>query len=135
MNQIYPDQGLGQWLLKMTQFATLRYRLYTNNLTPTNATVLGDLTEETTGSYAGIDVSPGAWVSYTVTASVGTALAPPISWTPIATSWTTYGYYVTDVGGTILLAVARFDAAPIITAAGSPLLLTPEISDFSKFTS
>ncbi len=135
MNQIYPDQGLGQWLLKMTQFSTLRFHLFVNNVAPTNATVLADLTEESTGGYAAVDVIAAAWASYSVTASVGTALAPPISWTPVATTWTTYGYYITDVAGTILLPVARFDAAPITTTAGNPLLLTPKISDFSKFTS
>lgn len=132
--QIYPDQGLGEWLKKMTQFHSLSYRLFVNNVTPDKNTILADLTEESTGSYSRVDVAPGDWTSYTVTAHVGTAFAPPISFTPSGTTWTTYGYYVVDAStGTLLLAVCRFDSAPLSTPSGTGILITPKISDFSKF--
>lgn len=132
--QIYPDEGLGHWLLRMTQFASLQYRLFVNNVTPSKATVLADLTEESTGGYTRVLVATGDWASYSVTAHVGTALAPPISFTPSGATWTTYGYYVVDQGtGTQLLAVCLFDSAPLTTPSGTPILITPKISDFSKF--
>lgn len=132
MNQLYPDQGLVVLLQRMVT-ADLSYRLFVNNITPGLGTNFATLTEETTGGYTPITVSSAAFTTTGVTGHIGTLLAAPISWTPAGAAWTTYGYFVTDVGGSLLLAVARFDGAPVSTPSGGTLALTPKFSDFSKF--
>jgi hypothetical protein len=132
MDQIYPDQGLVRLLERMTA-ADLVYRLFTNDVDPDQDTELGDLTEQVGDGYAAVTVEAADWTLGSVTAHIGTLIAGPISFTPTGSAWTIYGYYVTDVAGTELLAVGRFDGAPITQAVDDPLLITAVMGDFSKF--
>jgi hypothetical protein len=132
MNQLYPDQGLIRLLTRLVG-TDLSFRLFNNNVTPDLSTTFASLVEETTGGYSPITVHVGDFTLSGVTSHVGTIIAPPISWVPSGATWNTYGYFVTDVSASILLAVARFDSAPITTTSGNPLLVTPKFSDFSRF--
>lgn len=132
MNLLFPDEGLVMQLNRILT-ASVKYHLYTNNLTPTLATVLADLTEAAWTSYAAITQT---WTDYTingVAAHSGYALAPPIVFTNGSGSTVNpYGYYVTDTGVTKLLAIARFDGAPSPIVAAGTLSVIPTWGDFSQ---
>jgi hypothetical protein len=135
MNLLFPDSGLVEQL-KRVLTGSVHYHLYTNNLTPTLATVLGDFTEAAWTSYA---VATRTWTDFAtngVAAHNGYALATPIAF--LNTSGATvnpYGYYVTDTGDAILLACARFDGPPSPIVNGGSLLVVPTWGDFSQLSS
>lgn len=135
MHQIYPDTGL-TFLLGRLVTGSLRYHLFTNAVTVDRSSILGSFTEQSGGTgYAVVDVLAGDFTSSGVTAHIGSLVAPPISFTPAGASWTLYGYYVTDVANTTLLFAANFDGAPITVPDGTPLLITPIVGDFSRYSS
>lgn len=134
MNQIYPDVGLVPWLLRMA-VGDLLYHLFVNNVTPNRETVLADLTEASWSGYAAIGVPAADWTLSAVIAHVGTIQTPPIVFDNASGSnQSAYGYYVTDALGLELLAIGRFDGAPLTKPTGSAFVLTPTLSDLSQHT-
>lgn len=131
MNQIYPDEGLLPLLDRMLT-ASVQYHLFENNVTPDRDTVLGDLTEVSTFGYAAQTVALAGWTLQSVAGHVGTFQAAPLAFTPAGGAWSVYGYYVTSVAGGVLLAVGRFDGAPIAVPDGVPILVNPIMAAFSK---
>lgn len=113
--------------------SSVKYKLFSNNLTPDRDTVLGDITPATWTGSTGINQS---WSDYTtngVSSHNGYAIAPPIDWTNgSGGDVDVYGYYVTDTGATKLLAVARFDGAPVTIVDGGSLSVVPVWGDFSQ---
>lgn len=134
MHQIYPDAGL---LFLLARFAALgfHYHLFNNNVTVDRSKVLGDFTEETLHSYAPVTVTGADFTSGGVTAHIGSIVAAPISFTPAGGNWTIYGYYVTDTSDALLLFAGDLDGAPVTVLDGVPLLITPILGDFSKYSS
>jgi hypothetical protein len=116
-------------LVNKTAPQNLRYRLYTNNITPAETDVAGTYTEATFTGYAGQTLTGANW---TVTPGAPT-LAGHAQLTFASTANQTlqnvYGYYVTQVtSGTIVLA-ERFTGAPFaIQNSGDEIRLTPSIS-------
>ena len=135
MDLIYVDAGL------LTQLSAVlstdkKYHLFTNNAMPGPATVLADLTEASFPGYASVTVTSGGWTSSGVSGHVGYKIAPAITFTNSSgSSVSVYGFFVTDSTGTILLAAARFDAAPIVIPNGGTQQVIPSWGAFSKFTS
>jgi hypothetical protein len=132
VNQIYPDAGLLMWMDRMVADDVV-YHLFVNNHTPTRTTTLASLTEATWSGYGPIQVFAADFTLSGVVLHVATIQAPPISFdngSGIAQS--AYGYFVTDVLGLTLLAVGRFDGAPLTKASGSAFVLTPTLSILSQ---
>lgn len=131
MNQIYPDAGLIP-ILRRIVTPSVVYHLYTNNVTPDRDTVLGDLTEMTAAGYVEITVDDSDFSLDGVAAHVGSLLAAPIAFENTSGgALDAYGYFATNAAGDELLAVARFDAAPVNKADGEAWLVTPIVGDFS----
>lgn len=116
------------------QSATLKLRLYQNNYTPVEGSVLGDFTEATFSGYAqatplvAVDITgPDGTNRWTITWS-------QCSWTKNgATGNQIYGYYVLNAANQVLFA-ERFGAAPIdMTVNGNHLQLTPKLTMKSQF--
>jgi outer membrane lipoprotein SlyB len=97
-------------------------RLFTNNITPTNANVIGDFTEATFAGYSSQTL--GAWSAPSVTAHVGKVSGAALTFTITAGSQTVYGYYVTDAGNTKLYFAERDPNAPVALAATGPQTYT-----------
>lgn len=89
-------------------------RLYENNKTPAAGDVLADYTESTTPGYAPINLP------ITVPAAATVASVATKTWLIQTFTFTgaglIYGYYVTDITGTILLWAERYIAAPFTAA-------------------
>jgi len=134
MNLLFPDEGLVTQLTRILN-GTVRYHLYTNNLTPDLDTVLGDLTEAAWTGYASVTKTFSDYTISGVAGHAGYAIAAPTSFSNGSGSpVNTYGYYVTDSGSTLLLAIARFDGAPLSIAAAGSLPVVPVWGDFSQLS-
>ena len=101
--------------------------LYSNNLTPSSTTVVGDVTEVTSGGYAAITLTSSSWSVATSGGGVTTASYAEQTFN-ITTSATVYGYYITNVAGDLLW-LERFTAAPFqLPGSGGQVLITSQVS-------
>lgn len=135
MDLLFPDQGLVYQLGQILQ-TNVSYRLFVNNIVPNLSTLLANLTEAAWSGYAAV---PQNWTDFTifgVAAHNGFGLAPPISFSNTSgATVTAYGYFVTDPGNTLLLAVALFDGAPVSIPTGTSYNVVPTWGDFSGLSS
>jgi len=117
---VYTNQGKEKLQQDITnnQPLTVDYQmiLYTNVITPTATTVLGDLTQPTAAGYT-IQTIPGAgWV-----VTDGEAVAPATSFI-MTEAETIYGYGLVFDG--VLLAAGNFTEGPfILPAAGGQVIV------------
>lgn len=101
--------------------------LYSNNLTPSSTTVIGDVTEVASGGYAAITLTSTSWTVATSGGGVSTASYPEQTFN-ITTSATVYGYYITNLAGDLLW-LERFTAAPFqLPGSGGQVLITSQLS-------
>jgi hypothetical protein len=101
--------------------------LYSNNLTPSSTTVVGDVTEVTSGGYSAITLTSSSWTVSTSGGGITTASYAEQTFN-ITTSATVYGYYITNVAGDLLW-LERFTAAPFqLPGSGGQVLITSQIS-------
>lgn len=101
-------------------------RLFTNNATIDDSITFGGLTEATAAGYAPFTLVGSAW---TTTQSVGvtTAVHSETTFT-FTTGVTVYGYYVTNLGSSLLW-VEKFSGAPFtLPAGGGEIAITPKIT-------
>lgn len=135
MKFIFPDSVLVECLLRMAD-NSYHFHLYINNLTPTLATVLGDLTEANSGhGYSVLTVARADFTTTGVTAHLGTIIAAPISWTFSAGGTdVVYGVYVTDTTNAKLIMVAELDTS-VNTSAGATVSVVPIFGDEAIFSS
>ena len=134
MNQIHPNISLVPLLQRMA-VGDLHYHLFTlPNTEPTLAAVLADFTEEAGTGYAVVTVALADFTTTGVAGNQGYIIAGNIAFTPgAATTFTDYGYYITDDTDAILLAFGFFDAGPIVTVNPATLVLTPKLGNNSKY--
>jgi len=101
-------------------------RLYTNNLTPSDSTVTGDITQATGSGYAAVTLDGDDWTVATL-AGVTTAAHPEVTFTFNA-AITIYGYYITTETGDLIW-LERFTGAPFtFPSGGGELAITPKVS-------
>jgi hypothetical protein len=114
MAGVWADDGIKAELDAMTgssPISTAKLRLFKSNTTPSNATVLSDLTEATFAGYSAISLS--GWSAAVVTAHVAQSDPSPGTFTITSGTQAIYGWYVTDSGNTKLLWAQRDTGAPI----------------------
>ena len=132
MIQIYPDQGLVFQLIRILN-DTPAWRLFQSDTTPTRDTVLADLDECTFEGYHAITLEPDDFTIQGIAGHTGYAIAAPIAFENTGTSPAhAYGYFVTNNDNDKLLAVARFDDAPIEKAPGEFFVIVPVWGDASS---
>lgn len=101
-------------------------RLYKNDHTPSDSTVLGSLTEATEAGYAPTTLIGATWTT-TQSLGVTTAVYSEQTFT-FTTSANIYGYYVTSISGTLLW-VERFSGAPFqLPNGGGEIAITPQLT-------
>jgi hypothetical protein len=127
-----PDDGITKALQNLIASGQIWdgcwIRLFTNNITPSDASVVGDFTEATWSGYGSIQLTAANWAAVSVSAHVATAAyTVTIAFTRTVTgsAASNYGWYVTDAGKTKVFAAARFLSAPLtVTAAGDAVVLS-----------
>lgn len=102
----------------------LKLRLFENNYTPVEASVVGDFTEATFSGYAAITLTGASWTL--TTADPAVADYAQQTFTASAAGNSVYGYYVTNNAGTVLMWAERFTDGPYtITGNGDVVKVTP----------
>jgi hypothetical protein len=135
MDLLFPDNGLVEQLTRVLN-GSVKYRLYTNNYTPDLNAVLASVTEAAFAGYANVSQTFANFTLNGVSGHQGFAIAPPVSFSNTSGGpVNVYGYYVTDSGGTLLLAIARFDSAPIVIPNGGNVQVIPIWGDQSLLSS
>lgn len=110
-----------------------KLKLFVNNYTPVDASVLGDMTEMSTLGYADKTLTKTSWVS-TIGASGNPATSAYAQQTftfTAGTPVTVYGYMVTDVTTGLLLWAEMFSTSKVIQNTGDQILITPTFT-FSR---
>lgn len=128
---VIPNPEMLAWLTTLTATGGNLHgaimHLFQNNVAITPAIVLANLTECTfTGYTAGSAIT---WLApfYTVNGTpvvTGTLQTFGVGSTPTIFN-TVYGWYLTDTGGTTLLAVRALDTPIILTEAGQGFQIIP----------
>jgi len=106
---------------------TVTVHLYANDVTPTPATVLADLTEANFTGYADVDVTPNAagenpdgWGQVDIPEAHFEA-------TGAAIPNNVFGYYLTDTTNLVLLAAGHFDVPVVFDETGDALNLVSNL--------
>jgi hypothetical protein len=129
---VIPDEGLPLSIdsslgVDSGAFVTPKLILFSNDVTPDQATVFGDLIEPTFDGYAQVDLDPGLWAQSALAAgcihyawSGGT-----YSWNVVAGPLDTiYGWAWIDATAGKIKRIQRFDAPDIAAVViGSPFTL------------
>lgn len=120
MALVVPDQKgeilLLQYIVGMVNADNPVLHLYSNNVTPSDSTVISDLTEvSTSNGYNPITLLSQNWTT-TQVGGVTTAVYSEQTFA-FATDATAYGYYVTDQSNNMLW-LERFTGAPFIIPDG-----------------
>lgn len=129
MALVVPDQGEVEKLSRMlNKSATgdVVLRLYTNNYTPIEGSVVGDFTDATAAGYAAKTLTGSSWTISTV-GNVSTAAYAEQTFTFTAGE-TCYGYFVTNAADDKVLWAELFTDGPyVIPAGGGDINVTPKI--------
>ena len=112
----------------------LTCRLFKNNYTPADATLVSDFDEADYAGYAAQVLTGWSDIGYDVD-NRSILEADALTWTITASNQTIYGMYVTSAGGTVLWWGERRAAGPIaLDAATNPsFVLIPRFSGTSEF--
>lgn len=125
---IVGDVLLLRYMLNFQSPADVQMRLYSNNFTPHESTVMSDFTESTATNYTAVTLAGASWTvaSGASAGSTGTYAQQSFNF---STSDTIYGYYVTSGGARTLLWAERFTGGPFtLPTSGGTIAVTPKIS-------
>jgi hypothetical protein len=127
MALMVPDIGEQTFLTRALTYEGSKLKLYTNDYTCTEGSVIGSFTECVVAGYAHKTLATGSWVVSTAT-NITTASYAEQEFLP-TTAVSCYGYMVTASAGTTLLWAERFTGAPyVIPAGGGSIKITLNIT-------
>lgn len=109
-----------------SNLSTVYFRLFTNNITVTESTVLTDFLELSSGLYTPLSVASGDWTVGTAS-GITTASRALYTW-PISDSCNLYGYFVTDAANTLLYWAENFGSTISIPTGGASINFTARVS-------
>lgn len=131
MTIVCPDAGevlLLQYMLNHTAATDVKMHLYTSNITPAEADVVGDYSpsEPSDGLYTAATLTGINWVVATVAGTTTATYAQQVF--SFSGSDSVYGYYVTNNASTSLLWAERFNVAPfLLPGGGGQIAINPGI--------
>lgn len=115
-----------QYIVGMVNADNPVLHLFGNNVTPSDSTVIADLTEATSAGYAAITLASINWTT-TQTGGVTTAVYSEETFA-FGTDAVAYGYYVTNETGQLLW-LERFSGAPFnIPDGGGTISITSKLT-------
>jgi len=116
MALMVPDVGEREILTRALTYEGSKLKLYTNDYTCTEGSVIGSFTECVVAGYAHKTLLTGSWVVSTAT-NITTASYAEQEFLP-TTAVSCYGYTVTNSAGSVLIYAERFTGAPFTLPAG-----------------
>lgn len=128
MALVCPDVGeilMLQYIVNMVSPDNRILRLFKNDVTPSDSTTVGGLTQADQAGYAPITLTGSNW---TTTQSIGVTTAVYSEQTfTFTTGATIYGYYVVTTAGNMLW-LERFSGAPFqLPDGGGQISITPRL--------
>jgi len=135
MRLIVPDASLIPMMLRVIGMgeSEVKYRLFTNNHTVTQSTLLSNLTEAAWSGYAAVSVVPADFTIQSQAGHLGTIIAPPIQFgNSSGVSQGVWGFFVTNVAGDILLWAGNYDTVAVFVPSGGGLDTIPTLQDTWK---
>lgn len=114
------------WFNDATAQDHFRYRLFTNDVTPTATSVYSTFTAAVNTAEGHIVVGGGEW-TIDADGGVATATASEITFT-VNDSETYYGYFVSNASNSLCLWAERFSEGPFsYPSSGGELSITPKL--------
>jgi hypothetical protein len=102
-------------------------RLFKNNLTPDNTSVLADFTEADFTGYSAITLTGGSWTTTQGNPSTGAYAQQTFSSSAAQAVQTIYGYYITRTSTGRVWYYERFATARTIQGATDTIKVTPNV--------
>lgn len=129
MPLVVPNAGEVELLDKLLKDAltvdeNYTLKLYNNNVTPDQTSVVGTFTEATFTGYSAKTLTRTGWTASSTVSNKAQSSYAQQSWTCGATGETVYGYYVLGATSGVCLWAEKF-ASPRILANTDVLNLTP----------
>jgi len=128
MPLVVPNDGelvlLRMMLKDASNSDTFLLRLYKNNYTPDQNSVLSSFTEADFTNYTQATIARGDWSAPSTSGGSGSTTAAQKSWTCGASTNTVYGYYVVDSGSSKVLWAEKF-SVPRALINGDTINLNP----------
>jgi len=131
---VFPDSSLNNFLSdyisdRLHKTGGYTFRLFTNNHTPSSASLLTDFTEATFTGYNAIPGSNQTWGAPAVAGHISQTTSNNFVWNNTGGSTVqVYGVFVTDFGTPTLLYLAERDPnAPVSIPAGGSYLYTGNV--------
>jgi len=129
MALVVPDSGEVEMLKRILNVTIadpdVVLRLYTNDYTPIETSVVGSFTDATGAGYAPVTMTPATW---TISGDPTEAIYSEIELAFTAAEPTIYGYFLTNTADNTLLWAERFVDGPyVIPAGGGSVFITPKI--------
>lgn len=121
-----PDEG-EEDMLDVLFATTLVLRLFKNNISPNNASVLADFTEANFTGYAAITLTGGSWTTTAGAPSVAAYAQQTFSSSAAQAAQSVYGYYITRTATSRVWAYERFSTTQTIQGATDTISVTPRI--------
>lgn len=125
------NAGRQAWMRRMVGLDTngdVKLRLFVNDVTPSDATVLANLTEMSTLGYAAKTLATGSFTVSLVSTTAKATYAQQVFSFTAGTEVTVYGAYITDAAGAILIGAERFLASITVSQDGDQINVTPELT-------
>lgn len=122
---VVPHEGkklLLEYMLNKTEPTEIKLKIFKNDITPNDNTVVGDFIETDIIGYFAKTLAGANW---TVTNGVATFAEQIFTYT---SGKTHYGYYVTNSDGTAVLWCETFDNAHVFPSGGGSEKITPTIT-------
>lgn len=115
-----------QYIVGLVEAGNPVLHLYSNDVTPSDSTVIADITEATSVGYAPITLVSSNWTT-TQVAGVTTAVYSEQTFS-FSTDAVCYGYYVTNTSGALLW-LERFSGAPFdLPDGGGSVSITTKLT-------
>ena len=131
MALLVPDVGEVEMLSRILNYSAtgnVVLRLFTNNVTPGETNVVGSYTEMNGMGYAAKTLTGTSWSIATLSGVTSAAYAEQSFDLTAGSGVVAYGYYVTNVAGSVLLWAERFTDGPYtIPTGGGSIKITPNI--------
>lgn len=133
MKQIHPDEGMSHLLLSLAA-ASLVFRLFTSDTAMSPSRVNSDFTEATGGTgYAPVTYDESDFSIASLASHIGTIIAADITFAVSSGSQTIYGYYVTNLDNSVVVACGRFSDAPRTLDASNPIVIPAKLALQSRY--
>ncbi len=111
MSMLFANISRQAFLQGLLALASNKVKLFSNNITVTNNTVVGDFTEVSGGGYTAVTLTAANW-GYTLADPLVALYSQFVEFDftgAIGGSTHVYGYYITNSAGTTLIACENID--------------------------